>query len=131
MPVDRDTPLSFRVPMFADGSPSWLAPRRAWHVWFELTRGRALVHVPHGFETDVVALPLKRLQLAGASPTRWTPTPYFGRIPWRLVLVERDPAPADRESGQLVVSGPWVAMAWLGTLARWPQPEPGPRVPAP
>lgn len=59
-------------------------------------------------------LPVERLRVVRAVPGTASRRPRHAHAPWRLTLTDgRDP---------LTLSGAWLALAWIGHLAGWPEP---------
>lgn len=94
------------LPAGTEGVSLWAAPSR---TWVELPGEAADV------ELDRTALTLRSLTLAPAEQGPWT-------------LEARCSATVTGPGQELVLEGSWLAIAWLGHLARWP--DPGPPSPA-
>jgi hypothetical protein len=60
-------------------------------------------------------VPLEELRIIGATPATGSGHPRHARAPWQLAL-------ADGSDQRLTLDGAWLALAWIGHLADWPEP---------
>jgi hypothetical protein len=80
--------------------------------------------VPGRSERPTARLPVDRLRVVGAVPGTGSRRPRHAYAPWTLTLDDgRDhDAHGDDGQGTLTLSGAWLALAWIGHLAGWPEP---------
>ena len=62
-------------------------------------------------------VPVERFRVVGAVPRTGSRRPRHAEAPWTLTLTDG--------SGTVTLSGAWLALAWIGHLAGWPEPAPG------
>lgn len=72
--------------------------------------------LPARSERPTHRLPVEQLRVVGAVPGSGSRRPRHATAPWALTLTDgRD---------TLTMSGAWLALAWIGHLAGWPEPVP-------
>ncbi|MEL7976071.1 hypothetical protein AAG589_09440 [Isoptericola sp. F-RaC21] len=114
VPQDPAQPVAELPCVVVGGTAGWLpatGPERP-HLW--ATRGRTWVALDAGgqdVELDRTSLALRSLTLAPGEPGPWT-------------LDARCAATVTGPGTELAVEGAWLAIAWLGHLAGWPDPGP-------
>ena len=113
VPRDPAEPVAELPCVVAGGSAAWLpAGTEGAHLW--AARSRTWVELPGetaDVELDRATLTLRSLTLAPAEQGPWT-------------LEARCSATVTGPGQELVLEGSWLAIAWLGHLAGWPDPGP-------
>ena len=72
--------------------------------------------LPARSERPAHRLPVEQLDVVDAVPGTGSRRPRHADAPWALTLTDgRD---------TLTMSGAWLALAWIGHLASWPEPAP-------
>jgi hypothetical protein len=115
VPADPDQFLDLGVVRLR-GRAGWLPPTPSAHL-VAATR-RAVWVTPGRGERPTHRVPVESLRIAAARPAGRTGPSRYARASWTLTLTDG----ADR----LELDGAWLALAWIGHLAGWPEPTPAP-----
>jgi hypothetical protein len=113
LPEDPEEAIS-TVELFAHGKAPWLSPI-AGKTFIEASRTKAWVNYFDSAEHRRY-LPLDSLDLVSARPRIRSKRPRFKTAPWEARLTGPDQ--------DVTIKGPWLSIAWLGTLAGWAEPDP-------
>lgn len=108
----EDLPLDA---VFIEGQAPWMPPPWTGKQLVGMTLEQATIN-PAGLDSTRRALPLRGLQITAARSRSRSRRPKHASAPWVI----------DVSDGHhtLVITGPWLSLAWLGHLANWPEPDP-------
>lgn len=111
LPLDPE--LDLGLTLHVTGNAAWLPAARWGPQRVRLTQREASLNST-GLEGRETVLPLERLELVAMTPKRRRPRRRAGSR-WSAEL-------ADGEH-RVHLEGTWLALAWLGHLAGWDEPE--------
>lgn len=112
LPLDPDDKVPVD-PLFISGRAPWMPADWAGRQLVEMTSVRATIN-PAGMESTARELPLDDLRIARARPRHRSRRPKHPTASWVVELTDGEHT--------LTLTGPWLSVAWLGHLARWPEP---------
>jgi hypothetical protein len=96
------------------GRAGWLPPAASSHL--VAASRRAVWVTPGRSERPTHRVPVESLHIETAQPTGRSGLPRYARAPWTLTLTDG--------SDRVELDGAWLALAWIGHLAGWPEPAP-------
>ena len=96
----------------AQGDAPWLGGAAGKRHRLRVTSRKVLVEAPGG-RRPPVPVPLADLRIVGARPRGRGDRVRHAHAPWTLTL---------EGAGTVEVQGAWLALAWIGHLAGWPEP---------
>ena len=111
LPADPDAYLDLG-PVRARGDAPWLPGRPGTRHALRATQ-RALLVVDRAGRRPPVPVPLPELRIASATCRARGGPARHPAAPWTLALTG---------AGAAEVDGAWLALAWIGRLAGWPEP---------
>ena len=115
LPADPDAFLDLGI-VELQGRSALLAAPAAGARLVGATR-RDVWLLPPRSERPTQHLPVEQLRVVGAVPGTGSRRPRHAGAPWALTLTDgRD---------TLTLTGAWLALAWIGQLAGWPEPPAG------
>lgn len=99
------------------GRAGWLPPASSSHL--VAATQRAVWLRPSRAERPTQRLPVETLQVQTAEPAGRAGAARYAAAPWTLTLTDG--------TDRVQLDGAWLALAWIGHLAGWPEPVPGDR----
>lgn len=101
-------------PSFLEGSAPWMPQAWAGSQLLQCHMDRVTIN-PTGLEGREVVVPLSSLHLESAHPRHGSRHARHATAQWEMRLTGQKAA--------LTLTGPWLTLAWLGHLAKWPEPS--------
>ena len=114
LPADPDAYVDIGLVQVRGDAP-WLLGGRVRRQRLQATQRAVMVSDTAGRRAPAL-VPVKELRIAHVRPRSGRRQSRHAEAPWTLALTG---------SGNVDVHGPWLALAWIGHVAGWPEPVTG------
>lgn len=114
LPADPDAYVDIGL-VRVQGDAPWLFEGRARRQRLQATQRAVLVTDPAGRRAPAL-VPVNELRIAQARPQYGRRQTRHAEAPWTLTLTG---------AGNIEMHGAWLALAWIGHVAGWPEPARG------